>query len=135
MRRNSRLAILIVFVVIAVFVWRPRHRTAGDASATVLSAASGHGRSAAGPVLRKRTECAEWGRNPFVLSQRKESMDDVSHMRLRAIIYSNEEARAAINESIVGIGDRMMDKTVERIEHNRVILTDGTQDYILELPK
>lgn len=38
-----------------------------------------------------------------------------------------------INESIVRVGDKITDKTVKQIEKNRVILTDGTKDYVLEL--
>ena len=84
-------------------------------------------------VPRKRTEFVDWGRNPFAFPLRKERVGSISNLVLSCIIWSDEKASAFINESIVYVGDKITDKTVKRIEQNRVILTNGTDDYVLEL--
>ncbi len=137
MKRNSKLAILIVLMTGAVFVWVPkgtRGKKAEDVSPDISSAAFDQTIPLIRTVPRKRTEFVDWGRNPFAWPQREEKVGSVSNLTLFSIMWIDKGARAAaINESIVRVGDKITEKTVKRIEQNRVILTDGTKDYVLEL--
>lgn len=133
MQRWRELAILIVLVIVAIRVWAPRAGKETIILPVKTSIASEQAITAGAEVPNERSKFVDWGRNPFVWSQREESTGGGSNVRLRAIMLCGEEVRAALNESIVRVGDRIADKTVKRIERDRVILTDGTKDYILEL--
>jgi hypothetical protein len=134
MQRNSKLAILIVFMIIAILVWVPKGKKSKDVSSTTSSVTFDQAIPVTGAVPRKRTEFVDWGRNPFVWPQREEKAGSVSNLTLFSIMWNDKGGRAAaINGSIVREGDKITDKTVKRIEQNRVILTDGTKDYVLEL--
>ncbi len=135
MQRNSKAAILIVFVIVAIFVWVPRGKKTEDVSSTTSSVTLAQAIPVTRAVPRKRTEFVDWGRNPFTFPQSEEKVGSVSNLRLLCIIVADEGAQAFINESIVRVGDKITDKTVKRIEQNRVVLTDGTKDYVLELRK
>lgn len=134
MQRNSKLAILIVFVIIAILVWVPKGKKAKDVSSTTSSVTFDQAIVVNRAVPRKRTEFIDWGRNPFAWAQREEKVGGVSNLTLFSIMWNDEGGRAAaINGSIVRVGDKIINKTIKRIEQNRVILTDGTKDYVLEL--
>ncbi len=133
MQRNSKLAILIVLITAVIFVWVPKGKKTKDVSSTTSSAAFDQTIPLIRTVPRKRTEFVDWGRSPFVGPQRKEEVGSISNLALFCIIWTDEGAQAAINKSIVRVGDKITDKIVKRIEQNRVILTDGTKDYVLEL--
>jgi len=125
---------MIVLFTVAVFVWVPKGRKAKDVSSTTSSVTFEQAIPVTGAAPRKRTEFVDWGRNPFVWPQRDEKAGGISNLTLFSIMWNDKGARAAaINESIVRVGDKITDKTVKRIEQNRVILTDGTKDYVLEL--
>jgi len=132
MQRNSKLAILIVFMTVAIFVWVPKGKKTKDVSSTASSVIFDQAMPVIRAVPRKRTEFVDWGRNPFTFPQREE-VGSISNLTLSCIIWNSEKPSAFINESIVCVGDKITDKTVKRIEQNRVILTDGTEDYVLEL--
>jgi hypothetical protein len=136
MQRNRKLAILIVLMTAAILVWAPGRKRITSASATTSPAALDQTMPMARTLPRKRTEFTDWGRDPFARPQRQneqEKDNGLSNLRLAAIIRSDEEPAAFINESIIHVGDRIADKTVKRIEQNSVILTDGTKDYVLRL--
>jgi len=133
MKRNSKLTILIVFMTVAIFVWMPKGKKTKDVSSTSSSVTFDQAMPVTRAVPRKRTEFVDWGRNPFTFPQREEEVGSISNLALFCIIWTDEGAQAAINKSIVRVGDKITDKTVKRIEQNRVILTDGTKDYVLEL--
>jgi hypothetical protein len=126
---------LIVFMTVAIFVWIPRGRKTKDAPSTNSSVTFDQAIPVTRAVLRKRTEFVDWGRNPFTFPQREEEIGNTSNLRLLCIIVTNEGAQAFINESIVRVGDKITDKAVKQIEQNRVVLTDETKDYVLELRK
>ena len=134
MQRNSKLAILIVFMTVAIFVWVPKGRKTKDVSSTTSSVTFDQAILVTRAVPKKRTEFADWGRDPFT-RQREEKVGSVSNLTLCAIIWGDEKPSAFINDSIVYVGDKITDKTVKQIEQNKVILTDGTNDYVLELQK
>ncbi len=135
MQRNSKLAILVVFITVAIFVWVPKGKKTKDVSSTTSSAALDQALPLIKVVPRRRTEFVDWGRNPFTSPQRKEKVGSVSNLTLDAIIWGDKKPSAFINNSIVSVGDKITDKTVKQIEQDRVILTDGTNDYVLELQK
>ncbi len=124
---------MIVFMTTAVFIWVPKGKKTQDAPSTISSVTFEKAIPVRRAMPRKRTEYIDWGRNPFTFPQSEEEVGSVSNLRLLCVIVTDEEAQAAINESIVRVGDKITDKTVKRIEQNRVILTDGIKDYVLEL--
>jgi hypothetical protein len=135
MQRNRKLTILIVLITAAIFVWIPKGRKTKDVSSTTSAVTLGQVTPVTRAALRrKRTEFVNWARDPFARPRRKEEeVGSVSNLSLSCIIWNDKDAQAFINESIVRVGDKITDKTVKQIERNRVILTDGTKDYILEL--
>ena len=133
MQRNSKVAILIVFIAVAIFVWVPKGKKTKDVSSTTSSVTFDQAIPVIKALPRRRTEFVNWGRNPFAWQQVEEKVGDVSPLELFAIMWDNEGAQAIINESVVRVGDKITDKTVKQIEQNRVILTDGTKDYVLKL--
>ena len=133
MQRNSKVAILFVLMTVVIFVWVPKGKKTKDVSSTTSSVTFEQAIVVTRAVPRKRTEFVDWGRSPFAFPQRKERVGSISNLVLSCIIWSDEKASAFINESIVYVGDKITDKTVKRIEQNRVILTNGTDDYVLEL--
>ncbi len=132
MRNWRELAILIVLVTVIIRIWMPKGGKRIDVSAVKMSVASEQTIAGSTEAPNKRSKFADWGRNPFGWPQREQDAGDDSNVKLRAIMCRGEEVRAALNESIVRVGDRIAGRTVKRIEHNRVILTDGMKDYILE---
>lgn len=133
MQRNRKLVILIVLITAAIFVWVPKGKKTEDAPSTTSSVTFDQAIPVTRAVLRKRTKFVNWPRNPFTFPQGEEEIGSISNLRLSCIIWNDKEAQAFINESIVRVGDRITNKTVKQIKHNRVILTDGTKDYILKL--
>ena len=133
MKRNRKLAIMIVLITVSIFVWFPKGKKTKDSSSTTSSVTFDQVTPVTRAVLRKRTEFADWPRNPFAWPQGEEKAGGISHLQLFAIIGGDDEAQAYINESLVRVGDKITDKTVKQIEQNQVILTDGTQDYVLKL--
>jgi hypothetical protein len=136
MKRNKKLAILIVLMTGAVLIWAPKGKKAHDAPPAAASAFLDHAVPLTRLVTRKRTEFVDWGRDPFAKPQIEEKKENntgsVSDLKLDAIMW-DDKASAFINNSMVSVGDKIADKTVKRIEQNRVILTDGTKNYVLEL--
>jgi hypothetical protein len=127
MKYNNKVVVLVVLITAAVFAWLPEKRKNKDVS-SVTSAGEM-------PIMkvvpRKRTEFDRWGRDPFTFLQEKSG--GISNLTLTAIMWNNEKPSAYINESIVNVGDQISDKTIKQIEQNKVVLTDGTKDYVLEL--
>jgi len=125
---------MIVLMTVVVFVWVPRGKKTKDVSSTTSSVTFEQAIPVTRAAPRKRTEFVDWARNPFAWPQREEKVGSVSNLTLFSIMWNDKGGRAAaINGSIVRVGDKIINKTVKRIEQNRVILTDGTKDYVLEL--
>ncbi len=125
---------MIVLMTAVIFVWAPKGKKAKDVSPTTSSVTFDQAIPVTRAMPRKRTEFVDWGRDPFAFPQSEEKVGSVSDLTLFSIMWNDNGARvAAINESIVCVGDKIINKTVKRIEQNRVILTDGTKDYVLEL--
>jgi len=134
MQRNRKVAILIVLMTVVVFVWLPKGKKTKDAPSTTSSVTFEQAIPGTGAAPRKRPEFVDWGRDPFAWPQREEKAGSFSNLTLFSIMWDDKGARAAaINGLIVRVGDKIINKTVKRIEQNRVILTDGTTDYVLKL--
>lgn len=132
MKRSNKLALCIFLMVAAIFVWVPKPRMTKGVSPIPSSNTLNQTIPVPKAVSRNRTEFVDWPRNPFVWPGGKKETVNISHLEVFAIILHGREAEAMINESIVRVGDKIADKTVKQIEQNRVILTDGTKDYILD---
>ena len=135
MKRNKKLAILIVLVTATIFVWAPKGKKANDASSPALSASFNQAMPMITIVPRKRTEFVDWPRNPFAKLQTEKEVGSVSDLKLGVTMWGDKESSAFINGKFVSAGDKIDGKTVKQIEWDSVILTDGTNDYVLELSK
>lgn len=133
MQSNRKLAILLVLVTAAIFVWVPKSKKTQGVSSTTSLVTFDQAIPVDRKVPRRRTEFVDWGKDPFAWLKREEEAGEISDLALSCIIWNDEGSRAVIGKSIVREGDKIGDKTVKRIEQNRVILNDGTKDYVLEL--
>ncbi len=128
MKRNSKLTILIFLIIVVVFIWIPK----GKKPASVSANTSEQTMPIITTAAKKRTEFVDWSRNPFVWPQKEEETGEILNLKVFAIVCDNEKSEAMIDESVVRVGDKIADKTVKHIEQDRVILTDGTKDYVLK---
>ncbi|MDP3142888.1 MAG: hypothetical protein Q8N14_02935 [Candidatus Omnitrophota bacterium] len=56
-------------------------------------------------------------------------------LSLSGIFLDAKIPKAIIGDTIVGVGDKIEDKTITEIKKDRVILSDGSKDYELRLEK
>ena len=136
MKRNNKLVILIALVTTAIIVWMPKGKKGNDTSLPALSTSFNQALPMIHMLPRKRTEFVGWSKDPFAkppIEKVVKKTGNVSNLKLTAIIWDNKKASVFINNSILSVGDKITDKTVKQIEQNKVILTDGTKDYVLEL--
>lgn len=133
MKRNSKFTILIVLIIAAGFVWVPKGKKTKDVSPNISSAALDQTMLLTKAVSGKRIEFLDWPRNPFEKLRTKKEINSLFDLKLVAVIWGDKDISAVINNSILSVGDKITDKTVKRIDKNTVVLTDGTNDYVLEL--
>ena len=118
MKRNSKLAILIVLVTTAILVWIPKGKEANDVSSPALSASVNQAIPMITVVPRKRTKFIEWERNPFKKLQTEKEQKNVGNspdLRLGAIMWDDKNPSAFINGNFVSIGDKIDNKTIMHI--------------------
>ena len=131
MEKNKKIAILVAFIIIAIFIWMPRGGKKGRVSPPKQMPASTQEAAPRIKARRKqRSEFADWGRNPFVWL---EKTGPLSGLSLSGIVWDEAAPYAIISGTVVRAGDEIAGKIVKGIEPNRVILTDGQNDYVLEL--
>lgn len=83
----------------------------------------------------KRTDPV-WGRDPFVREESVISADaGVSSLKLMGITAGGSKSMAIINNEIVNTGSRIGKFTVIKIVKDRVVLTDGSENFELILNK
>ncbi|MBU0759919.1 MAG: hypothetical protein KKC66_04200 [Candidatus Omnitrophica bacterium] len=82
----------------------------------------------------QRTSFSDWGRDPFSAVSTLSLSTNISDMSLTGILWDDVAPLAMINDNLIGIGDKIGEYTVAEIKKDRVILTDGTNDYQLTLP-
>jgi hypothetical protein len=128
MKRNSKLTILTFLIIVVIFIWIPK----GKKPAAVSANTSEQTMPLVSTAAKRRSEFVDWSRNPFVWPQQQEETGKISNLKVFAIICENEKSEAMIDESVVRVGDKIAGKTVKQIESDRVVLTDGTKDYILK---
>ena len=136
MRRNTKLAVLVILAIMAAFVWTRQTGKVPAVSSASTPTASERIIPVTETAARKRTEFLSWGRDPFAQRQTEKVEEEdrgLSDLRLTAIIFGDKEPTAFVNNLVIGVGDRIADKTVKRIDQTSVILTDGTRDYVLRL--
>ncbi len=137
MKRNSKSAILIVLATAAVFIWMSNSKEPTAASASTSSFTFDQLMPVIHVVPRKRTEFIGWPRDPFAKSQeegkREKKVISVSDLKLGAIMLDGKNLSAFISGRFVSAGDKIDNKTVKKVERDRVILTDETNDYVLKL--
>jgi hypothetical protein len=119
-------------MTVAILVWIPKRTKTAGASSTTSPTISDQAIPVVRKVTKKNTEFVNWGRNPFYFTPREDT-NDISNLKLSCIMWYVEDVQALINQSLVRPGDKIADKTVKKIEMDRVILTDGTKDYVLKL--
>ena len=136
MKRNSKLAILIVLITAALFVWIPKGRDPTAVSTNMLSAVFDDVIPSIRKAPRKRTGFVDWPRDPFAKPQvggKGKKAYTAPNLKVGAIIWDDKNPSAFINGEFVNVGDKVEDKTVTKIERDRVVLTDGTNEYVLKL--
>jgi len=111
----------------------PRGETGGIArtrytQAEILSAAKERIQKKRSAV---RTNFVGWRRNPFVPEIKLK--EDVITLTLNGILWDEIMPRAIINSDVVDIGDVIEGNRIVAINHNNVILNDGTEDFTLTL--
>lgn len=134
MKQKNKPIILAVLIIVIAFIWFPKDQKPSAASADEYDQ-HGDDSTVVPEQPGKRTDFKTWGRDPFTFSQEKKKSSDGNDLRLDAIMWKDQKPSAYIDDSIVGVGNKISDKTVKQIEKDRVILTDGINDYILELSK
>ena len=132
MEKNKKLAILIILVIVAIFIWMPKGRRKQKVIPERAPVSIEKTMPRIKLVQRKRSEFAGWGRNPFVWP--RVAASPISDLTLSGIIWDEEASYAIINGTVVHAGDGIAGKRVKRIEQDKVILTDGVNDYTLRLP-
>jgi hypothetical protein len=87
------------------------------------------------PEALKETAGEE--RDPFALPEvGKSTASAISDIKLTGITTNGKgKAVALINENIVSVGGKVGDFTVVEISGNKVVLTDGKQNYDLKLER
>lgn len=131
MEKNKKIAILaILIIIILVILIMPRG--AGKQQARPRQAPVSMQEQRLPPQSRgkRRSDFADWGRNPFIWEGK---VTPVSDLDLSGIIWDKAAPYAIINGMVVRPGDEISGKTIKDIEPNSVVLTDGQNDYILEL--
>lgn len=131
MEKNKKLTILIILIIVGIIVWMPKGKRKQKISLERAPVSLEKPVAEITPAQRKKSEFTDWGRNPFVWP--KGVASPVSDLTLSGIIWDEKAPYALINGSIVHTGDEIAGKTVKRIEQDKVILTDGSADYVLEL--
>lgn len=83
------------------------------------------------PIKRhgKKTAFTSWGRNPFILKGVAGVPGE--GLALGGIMWNEKNPKAMISNSIVGVGDKVGENTIVGIKRDRVILNNGTEDFVL----
>ncbi len=92
------------------------------------------GRSNPFAPIEKRTEAKPaWMIQAFNQQNRRNSAQDLAAFRLSGIVWSRQLSQALINDTLVGIGDRIGGWTVVSIEKDRVILKNGNRTEMMKI--
>ena len=134
--QNKKLIILITLTVVAVITWiygltaAPKRGSRPSAAPQVMDQDE---KGQAGEkiiqrkVERKRSVYTSLGRNPFMPKGTKAV--EFRKLSLNGIVWDEEGYKAVINNTVVGIGDKIGKNIVIDITKNSVILNDGVSDF------
>lgn len=82
----------------------------------------------------EENEAQVWGRDPFTLTAEKTiQVKSATLPILTGIIWDEQHPMAVIGDEVVGIGGKVSDYEVKKIEKERVILQKGEETFTLEL--
>jgi len=96
----------------------------------------GHSTAAISKKEAREKTVPTWGRDPFTREETIISSDSgVSSLRLMGITIGSSKSMAIINNEIVNTGSKIGKFTVLKIARDRVVLTDGTENFELILNK
>ncbi len=136
--QNKKLVILIVLSAIAVFTLihgittTPRGKR--RYSARLTPGQDERDRSAEiiqDKRQKKKSRYASLGRNPFMPKGTKAT--GFRRLILNGIVLDEDGYKAIINDTIVGIGDKVNKNTVVDIRKDSVVLSDGVDNFELRL--
>jgi len=151
--QNKKLIILIVLGIGAIFsliygITAPLKgkRKAPSKGVVIHRSERMQSRERTVPAIRNaaKTHFVTWVRNPFfpktpltpsasATSPSSTTALATPGLTLDGIMWDAENPRAMINGSLVGIGDKIYGNKVIDIKEDRVILNDGTEDFVLRL--
>jgi len=83
----------------------------------------------------RKTDFSTWGRDPFSSGPAVSAPATLSDMVLTGILWDDSAPLAMINDNLVGAGDKIGGYTAVEIKKDKVVLTDGEQNYTLTLPQ
>lgn len=138
--KNRKLWIFAALMVLAVasFVFNfKKGSSQREAAAPAAPAYSGGTASQLNDLYlierkKKRSDSPVWGRNPF-LKETESSGAPASSWVLNGIVWEEKMPRAVINGRIVGVGSKIGNAAVVKIEPTRVLLKDGEKDIELKV--
>jgi hypothetical protein len=134
--QNKKLIILGILSIIAIFsltygIVTPPRRRQEILSKPIEEKTLIKVRITPTPRQAQRTGYSTWGRNPFAPKIHVEP--EVPKFTLNGILWDEKTPKAIINDTIVGIGDKINGRTIIEIREDSVILNDGTVDFELTL--
>lgn len=141
MVKNKKLVLLIFLSILAVasLIYGILTPPGGRRSSAEKPFPSGHAPSSTSkdPSLPERTfqrgEHALWGRTPFFPKAADFQTTANAVFVLNGIVWDGHLSQALINDQIVTVGRQVDGSRVVRIEKDRVVLNDGSQDFELRL--
>jgi hypothetical protein len=131
MERNKKIAIAGILVIVIALIGMPKGKKKREVYSGRVPGYIEEAVSSAAAVQGRRTEFAEWGRNPFMFT--KTAGETLSEFSLNGVLWDTENPKAIINGRIVGVGDNVREYTVIEIMQNKVILSDGARDFELRV--
>ena len=138
--KNKKLIIAIVLCIAGILsliygltVPTKGKRKTGSSAEILHSASAVMGEKKIVPKRRraKKTEFTSWDRNPFVPKGTPGAFG--GNFTLEGIMWNKENPEAMINNVIVRRGDNLSGYKVIEIRKDKVVLSDGTEDFILRL--
>ena len=140
--QNKKSIVLIVLGIAAVFsliygIVTPSKARRGISRESVgikrQATVTAEIKAVSGARRAKRTDSSDWGRDPFFSSAIASTAKAITDVRLTGILWDERAPLAMIDDAPVGIGDKVNSYIIVEIHQDRVVLTDGAQNYELRL--
>ena len=140
MDKQQKLKIALpILALIMIFVWGPVIMGSGSKKKDKSSGNVSSGATSSGSNLelialvrsserkKAKTSYADWGRNPFTLSESPKASV------LEGIMWDAQDPKAIINGNILGIGDRVGSGEIVDIQKTSVTIQNGTVEKVYHL--